>query len=191
MYKSGDKFEIVQSAYMGEGVQPGDIVEYFGPAAFPSDKGAMFKTKDGQVLFFKIYDDGECTVKPLRTEAEKRGAKFGVTGVVKETGRKISFVSDAIKKNVLGEIVWCVCYENGGTDYYHPSKIRLDHEPEYKEIPFSDASHEQRMNENNLWYGSSPVVQISHFVGSGYAFTYKGSPYIYTDTNNLKIRIPT
>lgn len=73
MYNVGDKFEIVRSAYMGEYVQPGDIVEYFRPSIFLSAEKAMFKTKDGQVLSFRFSGDGACTVKPLRTEAENAG----------------------------------------------------------------------------------------------------------------------
>lgn len=192
MYKAGDKFEIVRSSFIGDCWQPGKVVTLTRDFNGESVED-FYSDQEGYSLGFAV--EGKqfypCTVRPLRTEAEKRGAKFGVTGFVKRTKRKISFVSDSLKKNDLGEIVWCVCYEDGETDYYHPSNIRLDHEPEYKEIPFSEATHEQRMDAGNLWYGGSPAVQINYFAGSGYAFTYKGSFDIRTDTNNLTIRIPT
>ena len=196
-YKVGDKFEIVKTEYNGSGLQVGDIVEFVRYGSW--EEILFLRPKDGK------YDEGLCfedsEVRFLgaakETEAEKRGAKFGVCGVIKKdsaikaiVGKKISFAG--ITKNSAQEEVWnCVIEGEDMIVYFLPSNIRLDHEPEYREIPFSEATHEQRMDAVNLRYSGSPVVQISHFSGSGYAFTYKGSFDIHTDTNNLTIRIPT
>ena len=201
MYKAGDKFEIVGSKYLGDYWRAGNIVEFVKPYE-NLDGVYSFKEPgraDGYFLNFGI--EGEThfhsTVRPLRTEAEKRGAKFGVMGVVKGTslvkyaiGKKILFVCAA--QTVALEEVWhCVIEGETETTTFFPSNIRLDHEPEYKEIPFSEGTHEQRMDAGNLWHDGSPVVQISHFAGSGYAFTIKGDFEIRTNTKSLTIRIPT
>lgn len=195
MHKFGDKFEVVSGGDC-YGLKGGDILTLHEEI---NSCGAWFKTELGKLIVGGY--EGETTVsptvRPIRTEAEKRGAKFGVGGVVKETsavkhaiGKKILFV--CVAQTVALEEVWlCVIEGETETTTFFPFCIRLDHEPEYKEIPFSEGTHEQRLDVGSLWYGDSPVVQISHFAGSGYAFTYTGSFDIHTDANNLKIRIPT
>lgn len=189
MYKAGDKFVIVESAYLGDCWKAGNIVEFIKQCD-NVDGVYEFKkpgSSDGYFLNFGI--DGETrfhsTVRPLRTEAEKRGAKFGVGGVLKHTGERLVFISG-------DSFVWRVIKEGSlDTQVFMSFEIRLDHEPEYKETPFSEGTHEQRMDAGNLWYRGSPVVQISHFPGSGYAFTIKDDFEIRTNTKSLTIRIPT
>lgn len=65
-------------------------------------------------------------------------------------------------------------------------------EPEYKEIPFSEATHEQRMDVGNLIIdGGDGVSEIIKFDMAGYAYTLRGKTKIYTDTTLLTIMIPT
>lgn len=198
MYKFGDKFEVVSGGFAYD-VEVGDIVTWHGNA--PGDVG-YFESSSGKI-FPASYEGNilhlSTTVRPLRTEAEKRGAKFGVGGVVKETsavkyavGKKILFVG--IAQTFIKEEVWnCVIEGETEATTFFPSSIRLDHEPEYKEIPFSEGTHEQRMDVGNLIIDGETdgVSEIMKFDMAGYVYTLRGSTKIHTDTNNLKIRIPT
>lgn len=196
MYKAGDKFEVVGNRGPSDHVEIGSIVTLLNVL---SDAGGMFSGDNG-VEFCAGFDDRyeiTRTVRPLRTEAEKRGAKFGVGGVVKETspakyaiGKKILFVG--IAQTFIKEEVWnCIIEGETETTTFFPSNIRLDHEPEYKEIPFSEATHEQRMDAGNLIIdGGLGVSEIMKFDMAGYVYTLRGSTKIYTDTSLLTIRIP-
>lgn len=183
MYKVGDKFEVVCNRKDDDLVNIGDVVTL---EELCSDRGGRFSYPNGKEFWAGFYSQPGISrnVRPLRTEAEKRGAKFGVGGVLKYTGERLVFISD-------DGYVWRVIKEGSqDTQVYTSFEIRLDHETEYKEIPFSMGTHEQRMDVVNLRYRGNPVVQISYFAGSGYVFTCKGSFDIHTDANNLKIRIP-
>ena len=185
MYKAGDKFEVVGNRGDSDSVKIGDIVT---ATNYIHAHGGCFSGESSTEIYADIEGANigvSRTVRPLRTEAEKRGAKFGVGGVLKYTGERLIFVSD-------DSCVWRVIKEGmSETQVYMSFEIRLDHEPEYKEIPFSEATHEQRMDARNLWYAGSPVVQISHFPGCGYAFKIKDDFEIRTNTKSLTIRIPT
>lgn len=190
MYKLGDKFEVVVARVLDGMVAVGDIVTL---TVCEGGCGGKFRTKDNEEFVAEFEGAGigmTRVVRPYRTEAEKRGAKFGDIGSLKGSVTKFTFLSDALEKNGFGEALWSVGYESGEVCHLHPSNIRLDHEPEYKEIPFSEATHEQRMDVGNLWYADSPVVRIVHFYGSGYAFTITSDFEIRTDTSLLTVRIP-
>lgn len=82
-----------------------------------------------------------------KTEAEKRGAKFGTMGVEKATGKRCVWIGDSL---VLPGY-WEIDVE-GKAERYHrrPEEIRLDHEPEFKDVPFHEATHDQRMISGNV-----------------------------------------
>lgn len=196
MYKVGDKFEVV-SGGKAYGVSVGDIVTWVRDC--PYDVG-YFKSSSG-LEFPAAYGDNTAnistTVRPIRTEAEKRGAKFGMMGVVKETsavkyaiGKKILFVG--IAQTFLKEEVWnCVIEGETEVTTFSPSNIRLDHEPEYKEIPFSMGTHEQRMDANNLrGLDGSEIDEIHVFKNGSYGFTRNGDPRVWQDVTYLTVRIP-
>lgn len=187
-YKPGDKFEIVKSVYMGEDLQPGCIVEFVSYGAL-SNKLVKCKPigdeyPDG--LFFAFEGEAQTigTVRPLKTEAEKRGAKFGVGGVVKATGKKWIFAAQ-----IAG--IWRGIAEDGCVFAGEPYQFRLDHEPDFKEIPFSEATHEQRMDVRNLKFNGSSVDQIFMFDNGKYAFTSLGIGYVCISTSALTVRVPT
>ena len=193
MYKAGDKFVIVESEYLGDYWKAGNIVEFVKP----------YENLDGVYSFkapVRAYDyflnfgiAGETRfhstvhpLRPLQAEAEKRGAKFGVGGVLKHTGERLVFISG-------DSFVWRVIKEGSlDTQVFMSFEIRLDHEPEYKEIPFAEATHEQRMDAGNLIIdGGFGVSEIMKFDMAGYVYTLRGSTKVYTDTSLLTIRIPT
>lgn len=79
MHKVGDKFEVVSDCPV-YGLQAGDILMFHEGI---SSNGAWFKTELDK-LVVRVYERKTLlglVVRPLRTEAEKRGAKFGVMGV--------------------------------------------------------------------------------------------------------------
>lgn len=118
-------------------------------------------------------------------EADRRGAKFGVNGIIKATGEKIVFQKEFNKQ-------WFVFDENEETNLiYSPEEIRLDHEPEYKEIPFSEATHEQRMNIENLVHSDAKVIEILQFKNGTYAYQLNTSgAYVWNNSSYLKVRVP-
>lgn len=191
-YKIGDKFEIVKSAYFGENFKAGKIVEYYKKCDWDSD--ILLCRADGDdgdyALNFGIEGKASfhSSVRPLKTEAEKRGAKFGVGGVIKETGQKIVFAGNSL---VLPG--WWEILVEGEARTWHrpPSQIRLDHEPEYREIPFSEATHEQRMDVSALRFDGTPVEQIFQFDNGEYMFTISACKAVANAWNILKVRIPT
>lgn len=83
----------------------------------------------------------------IKTEAEKRGAKFGTMGVEKATGKRCVWVAESL---VLPGY-WEIDVEGTAERWHrHPEAIRLDHESEFKEVPFCEATHEQRMIAENV-----------------------------------------
>ena len=191
-YKVGDRFEVI-----GEGasdhIEVGDIITLY------RDDGTYvpFFQRDGEEF------DHDCaflsSLRPLKTEAEKRGAKFGVGGVIKATGDKGVFWKSS--SSYLGE-EWYLFMNDGNILVIPSTQIRLDHEPEYKEIPFSEATHKQRMDYKNvLWdghAGSFSEVLFTH--ANTYILTVRSKvlPLIYTthrtdghtNPTGLTVRIP-
>lgn len=91
------------------------------------------------------------------TEAERRGAKFGVAGVVKSTGDRVVFVKE---RNGF----WRVFDENGMDYDFDPSEIRLDHEPEY--VAWKDAPEHLRYDASRVYFDGKPVKWIAKPEGS-------------------------
>ncbi len=179
----------MKSAYLGGLWQVGKIVEFFEPCSFSNNILSCTSPErdDGYNINFGIEGKSNfhSLIRPLKTEAERRGAKFGTMGVIKPTGEKCIF----IKENGY---MWRVCEESGDACNYVPKNIRLDHEPEYKEIPFSEATDEQRMEVGNLVYedGECKVVEIHKFSNGSYAFTIENNGAIIRGVHRLTVRVP-
>ena len=102
----------------------------------------------------------ECFKPYTETEAERRGAKFGVTGVSKITGRKIRFVADDGKKSLNGQPLWVFLNEEKQSIMrVHPSEVRFDHEPEY--VAWKDAPEHLKYDASRVYYGGKPVKWIA------------------------------
>ena len=201
-YKVGDKFKILNTDYDGTGLQVGDIVEFVRYGSW--EEVLFLKPKGGQHDKGLCFTDSEVRFlgSAKETAAEKRKVKFGDIGSLKGSLTKFTFLSDALEKNGFGDTLWSVGYESGEVCHYHPSNIRLDHEPEYKEIPFSEATHEQRMDHKNiLWDGhSGSFSEVLFTHANTYILTVRSRvlPLIYTthrtdghtNPTGLTVRIP-
>lgn len=94
------------------------------------------------------------------TEAERRGAKFGVMGISKITGRKIRFVADDGKKSINGQPLWVFLNEERQSLMrLRPSDVRFDHEPEY--VAWCDAPEELKYDASRVYYRGEPVKWIA------------------------------
>lgn len=178
-YKVGDKF-VVTGAVLSLSATAGDIV------TFNEDDGSScpyFKSADGGIVCLR-----SCEIIPLVTEAEKRGAKLGTGITFKPAGTKGLFWNSS--RSVFGE-EWSVLMADGNILTTSPEQIRLDHEPEYREIPFSEATHEQRMDVSALRFDGTPVEQIFRFDNGEYMFTISACKAVANAWNILKVRIPT
>ena len=106
-----------------------------------------------------------------QTEAERRGAKFGVMGVSKITGRKIRFVTDEGKKSHNGHTLWVFLNEETQSIMrIHPSNVRLDHEPEY--VAWSEAPEHLRYDASRVYCDGKPVKWIAKPEGSTHRVVY-------------------
>lgn len=127
-----------------------------------------------------------------KTEAEKRGAKFGTMGVIKNSGKKCVYIGDSV--SVTGS--WEIALEGCVSTWSMPhNNIRLAHEPEFKEIQFCDATHEQRMAAENVSdkYGET-VSDIfwSEKKGTYVILFQNGETYTSTPTSSrYTVRVPT
>ena len=94
------------------------------------------------------------------TEAEKRGAKFGVTGVSTITGRKVRFVADDGKKSIHGQPLWVFLNEETQSIMrLRPSEVRFDHEPEF--VAWVDAPEHLRYDASRVYFDGKPVKWIA------------------------------
>ena len=183
-------------------IKIGDMVEVIEGGAY-HDVGDIFMVRYmDNVCFLDVNSRAimKEKVRPLKTEAEKRGAKFGVGGVIKATGDKGVFWKSS--SSYLGE-EWYLFMNDGNILVIPSTQIRLDHEPEYKEIPFSEATHEQRMDHKNvLWDGHAGAFSEVLFTHSNtYILTVRSKvlPLIYTthrteghtNPTGITVRIPT
>lgn len=178
-YKAGDRFEVI-----GDGVStPIEVGEII--TLYRDDGSEMpFFCREGEEFF--CHCAFLSSLRPLKpqTEAEKRGAKFGTMGVVKPTGDKCIF----IKENGY---MWRVCAENGDAFNYVSKNIRLDHEPEYKEIPFSEATDEQRMEVGNLAHRNGhTITQIVKLNNGSFVYTINGFKMPQSVVSDLIVRVP-
>lgn len=184
-YKVGDRFEVVGEKKKGEIfvlAEDDDSVE----PRFLDKKGTSWWARlEGEVGEIDII------VRPLKpqTEAEKRGAKFGTMGVVKATGDRVVFIREDEMK--LGHYWVCLIEGKYFTDAFQPSTIRLDHEPEYKEIPFSEATDEQRMDVRNLVHRNGhTITQIFKFDNGTWVYALSGYDWTGTNTDLITVRVP-
>ena len=114
-----------------------------------------------------LNDEGfECCMLSSRfklhteTEAERRGAKFGVMGVSKITGRKIRFVTDDGKKSLNGQPLWVFLNEETQSIMrIRPSEVRFDHEPEF--VAWSEAPEHLRYDASRVYCDGEPVKWIA------------------------------
>ena len=196
-YKVGDKFEVVVDYLRQDYVKFGDVVTLYKD---DDTNSPFFELEKGGIVCLTIHQ-----IRPLKTEAEKRGAKFGVGGVVKSTGDKGVFWKSS--SSYLGE-EWYLFMNDGNILVMPSTQIRLDHEPEYREIPFSEATHEQRMVVKNLRLKIDEEIlsiQISHCegfysitLGDGTVvlFYEDGSPILFREDSRdddftLTVRVPS
>ena len=94
------------------------------------------------------------------TEAEKRGAKFGVKGVSKITGRKVRFIADDGKKSIHGEPLWVFLNEERQSIMrLRPSDVRFYHEPEY--VAWPEAPEELKYDASRVYFDGEPVKWIA------------------------------
>lgn len=109
---------------------------------------------------------------------------LGVGGVIKGTGKKVIFQKE---KNEW----WFVFNDNIEFNIgYKPKEIRLDHEPEYKEIPFSEATHEQRMCVENLTHKQGyKITDIHKFSNGKYGYTVDNYDNIWHLTSNITVKV--
>ena len=159
MVKVGDKV-IVVSVDLGYNCSSGDVLEV---SSIDNPYGFWAKTPHGEYSYVRTKEmmgSSDVIVKPYtETEAERRGAKFGMTGIVKQTGVAVSFISDKHHKNGLGEVLWDVVNEDGIVYPIHPANIRLDHEPEC--VAWSEAPEHLRYDASRVYCDGNPVKWIA------------------------------
>ena len=182
-YKVGDRFVCIEGNALVERSE-GDILILIEDDG--DDTGIFKNETTGKEITVCMYS----RLMPIltKTEAEKRGAKFGVAGVIKSTGKKCVYLGESLVLPGYWEID-----AEGAAERWHrkPSEIRLDHEPEYKEIPFSEATDEQRLNVDNLIGRNGEKVRaIKQFSSGIFGFTIKGSSRVFSDTDRLTVRVP-
>lgn len=159
--KLGYKVVVVKSDYVGDGFQPGDVLTV---SYVTEDFNAAYcRNNHGYVLSFGIEGESArgATVRPYtESEAEKRGVKFGVSGVNKVTGHKVTFVTENGGVNSLGEDLWeFLDNETSKTVRIHPENIRLDHEPEF--VAWEDAPEHLKYDASRVYYRGEPVKWIA------------------------------
>lgn len=143
MFKIGDKVVCVETS----GYDWLTVEKVYTVAGL-WDFGIYFVDDNGGLAGVRF----ECFKPHTETETERRGAKFGVTGVVKDKGFRVSFVKE--RKGL-----WRVFDENGMYYDFKPSEIRLDHEPEY--VAWSDAPEEMKYDANRVYWKGEPVKWIA------------------------------
>ena len=180
MYKKGDKFKIIEGSDGKIWAMKGEVITLLSDVMY-GDKFGSFLYPSGETW---VYHFSDLQHLPFTTEAETRNAKFGTLGVIKSTGERWAF-----NKEVGG--MWRGMTAGGVILSAEPSYFRLDHEPEYKEIPFSEATHEQRMDVSALRFDGTPVEQIFQFDNGEYMFTISACKAVANAWNILKVRIPT
>ena len=178
-YKVGDKFKVV-SSLVPYYVKLGDVVTL---SRDDNTSCPFFKKERGEIVCLWSHQ-----IRPLKTEAQPRNAKLGDGITFKPAGTKGVFWKST--RSVFGE-EWSVLMADGNILTTIPAQIRLDHEPEYREIPFSEATHEQRMDVSALRFDGGPVEQIVRFDNGEYGFTIPGRELIWNSCFRLTVRIPT
>lgn len=167
MVKVGDKVKI-------EAVRNGGILAKVHDLVTVTDInhvcGFMATTSSGADVYVCYDFDDSCAdylAGPIvtnetqtETEAERRGAKFGVMGVSKITGRKIRFVADDGKKSLNGQPLWVFLNdETQSIMRLRPSEVRFEHEPEY--VAWSEAPEHLRYDASRVYCEGKPVKWVA------------------------------
>ena len=161
MFKVGDKVKIKAVRNGGDLAQVNDVVTVTGQIMA---LGFIAITEDGEEVYVCYDFDDSCadylagSIVTTETEAERRGAKFWVTGVVKQSGVAVIFISDKHHQNGLGEALWTVVNEDGDAYPIHPANIRLDHEPEF--VSWTEAPEHLRYDASRVYCDGKPVKWI-------------------------------
>lgn len=157
MFEVGDKVRRIVTLNRWEDapeilVVKGKDGEWISVEGHPMNGMSTFNdTKDWYYSFASFFEE------ITQTEAERRGAKFGVVGVIKSTGDRVAFVKE---RNGF----WRV-FDEIGVDYdLKPSEIRLDHEPEY--VAWSEAPEHLRYDASRVYCEGKPVKWIAKPEGS-------------------------
>ena len=184
-YKVGDRFEVIEDVKYAP-VKAGTIIVLVED----DGSGCPWFSQENQDDKYAIFIISKLAtpIRPLKTEAERRGAKFGTMGVIKATGERVVFQKEvkAFKPNV----VWLVLTVRG-IEVSSPEAIRLDHEPEYKEIPFSEATDDQRMQVENLVHRHGHrITQIFRFDNGVWVYTLAEYEWTGTNTDLITVRVP-
>lgn len=163
MVKVGDKVKIKAVRNGGNIVKVNDVVTV---TDINHVRGFMATTSSGADIYVCYNFDGSCAdylagpIVKNETEAERRGAKFGATGVSKITGRKIRFVADDGKKSINGQPLWVFLNEETQSIMrLRPSEVRFDHEPEF--VAWADAPEHLKYDASRVYYGGEPVKWIA------------------------------
>lgn len=161
MVKVGDKVKIKAVRNGGDLAQVNNVVTVTGPImAF----GFMATTSSGEEVYVCYDFDNSCAdylagsivTNETQTEAERRGAKFGVMGVLKLEKKKCVYLS----KSLVLPGYWEIDVE-GKSERWHrkPSEILLDHEPKF--VAWSEAPDELKYDARRVYYRGDPVKWIA------------------------------
>ena len=165
MVKVGDKVKIKAVRHGPNLAKVNDVVTVTGPI---NNLGFIAVTSSGEEIYvcydfdnsFADYLVGDIVMPETKTEAERRGAKFGVAGVSKITGRKIRFVADDGKKSIHGQPLWVFLNEETQSIMrLRPSEVRFDHEPEF--VAWADAPEHLKYDAARVYYEGKPVKWIA------------------------------
>lgn len=168
MVEVGDKVKIKAVRNGWELAKVNDVVTVTGPI---NNLGFVAVTSTGDEVYVCYDFDNSCAdylagpIVTNETEAERRGAKFGVTGVSKATGRKVRFVTDDGKKSINGCPLWVFLNEETQSIMrIRPSEVRFDHEPEF--VAWSEAPEHLRYDASRIYYDGEPVKWVAKPEGS-------------------------
>lgn len=166
MVKVGDKVKIKAVRHGGDLAQVNDVVTVKGRV---QDFGFFATTEDGEEVYVCYDFDNSCadylagSIVTNETEAERRGAKFGVTGVYNPTGQRAVVVStdkvttpDPWPEKERWVVALC---GSGVTHSVYSENIRLDHEPEY--VAWSEAPEHLRYDASRVYFDGKPVKWIA------------------------------
>ena len=192
MFKVGDKVKIKAVRNGGNLVKVNDVVTV---TDINHVRGFMATTSSGADVYVCYDFDNSCAdylagpIVTNETEAERRGAKFGVTGVSKATGRKVRFVTDDGKKSLNGHPLWVFLNEETQSIMrIRPSEVRFDHEPEF--VAWSEAPEHLRYDASRVYYDGEPVKWIAKPEG---AFTdvvvVQENGIMRFSTHNLTVKL--
>ena len=150
MFKVGDRF-VVEKDVPYAGVRAGDVV--------------VLNKDDGTNLpyFYKLGNEKhllcyyiDTDVKPLpKTEAERRGVKFGDKVITRDTGAERVFLKNDPE---IRDTWWTA--DKAGVVLCSPSQFfRLPSEPEF--IPWKDAPEELKYDASRVYRDGIPVKWIA------------------------------